>query len=126
MMTTARLPLAALPRGALLSLLAPLLLAFVVSGCVTITTTPPGTVLPPEKTAQVQAGQTTRAELLARLGPTRMVRFDNGVEVWRYLLPAAPTKDGAGYGEYVVVLDARGVVTRTRLAPVVYQLPAKN
>ena len=48
--------------------------------------------------------------LLAQLGATTSIRFDSGVEVWRYLTPGA----GGTYGEYVVVLDPRGVVARVR------------
>jgi hypothetical protein len=44
--------------------------------------------------------------------------------VWRYLT-AAPAA-GAGYGEYVIVLDPRGVVARARRAPIVYQLPTQK
>lgn len=108
-------------------LLGTLLLGALLAGCATTPASPPGTVVPEDKAAQVQAGVTTRTELLARLGPTTSIRFDNGVEVWRYLLPATSAQaSAAGYGEYVVVIDSRGVVARTKRAPVVYQIPVKN
>jgi hypothetical protein len=105
--------------------LALLLFAVVLAGCATTPAAPPGTVVPNETIEQaVQPGVTTRAMLLARFGATTSIRFDSGYEVWRYLT-AAPAA-GAGYGEYVIVLDPRGVVARARRAPVVYQLPTQK
>jgi hypothetical protein len=93
-------------------------------GCATTPAAPPGTVMPNAAIEQaVQPGVTTRAMLLARFGATTSIRFDSGYEVWRYLL-AAPA--GAGFGEYVVVLDPRGVVARARSAPIVYQSPQQK
>lgn len=85
---------------------------------------PPGTVLPDAALTQgVAPGVTTRAMLLARFGPTSAIRFDSGYEVWRYLTPA--TADNVGnvgnYGEFVIVLDPRGVVAKIRSTPRVYQ-----
>lgn len=93
------------------------------AGCASTVPPPPGTVLADAALAQTVApGVTTRAMLLAQLGATSAIRFDSGYEVWRYLTPA-----GAGnYGEFVIVLDPRGVVARTRSAPAVYQLPPKK
>jgi len=97
------------------------------AGCAATLAAPPGAVVPEATIAQaVQPGVTTRAALLARLGPATAIRFDNGVEVWRYLTPGPGGdngKDGQNrqYGEYVIVLDARGVVARARFAPIVYQ-----
>jgi hypothetical protein len=94
--------------------------AWLLAGCATTPAAPPGTVVPNDTIEQaVQPGITTRAMLLAQFGATTSIRFDSGYEVWRYLL-AAPT--GAGYGEYVIVLDPRGVVAKARRAPVVYRL----
>ncbi len=92
------------------------------AGCATTPQAPPGTVVPEARLEQaVQPGVTTRAALLAQLGPTTSIRFDSGYEVWRYLTPA-----GAGtYGEYVIVIDPRGVVAKARRAPAVYQSPQK-
>lgn len=99
------------------------------TGCATTASLPPGTVVADAKAAQIQPGVTTRAELLAQLGPTTSIRFDSGVEVWRYLLPPAPAaapSASPAYGEYVVVLDASGVVARTRRSPMVYQIPGQK
>ena len=102
--------------------------ALTLAACATTPAGPPGAMAPDAKTAQVQDGVTTKAELLAQLGPTTSIRFDNGVEVWRYLLPdpTGQTGTAASYGEYVVVLDARGIVARTRRSPVVYQIPQQK
>lgn len=72
---------------------------------------PPGTVVEESRLVQaVQPGHTTKAGLLAALGPTRAIAFDSGYEVWLYQIPA-----GAGrYSEFVVLLDPRGVVAKVR------------
>ena len=91
------------------------------AGCATAPAAPPGAVVLEATIAQVvQPGVTTKAMLLARLGPSTSIRFDNGVEVWRYLTPG-PGGKHSRYGEYVIVLDARGVVARARFGPTVYQ-----
>lgn len=102
-------------------------LAFVViallAGCAVTPQAPPGTVLKaPNADQAVQPGVTTKAQLLAQLGSTTSIRFDSGVEVWRYLTPGA----GGHYGEFVVVIDPRGVVSRTRRADLVYQWPPQK
>ena len=99
------------------------------AGCATSTVAPSGTVVPAATIAPaVQPGVTTRASLLARFGPTTAIRFDNGVEVWRYLTPGPGGADGqySPFGEYVIVLDARGVVVRARHAAIVYQSPRQK
>ena len=91
------------------------------AGCATTPAAPPGAVVLEATIAQtVQPGVTTKAMLLARLGPSTSIRFDNGVEVWCYLT-LGPGGKHSQYGEYVIVLDARGVVARARFAPIVYQ-----
>jgi len=99
-----------------------LMCAAILAGCATTPAAPPGTVVPIDAIDQaVQPGVTTRAMLLARFGATTAIRFDSGVEVWRYLITTP-----AGYGEYVVVFDARGVVARARRAPTVYRSPPQK
>lgn len=93
--------------------------AVLLSACAVTPPAPPGTVVPDVKASQVQAGMTTKAQLLAMLGPTTSIHFDSGVEVWRYLLPGPGGQ--APYGEYVVVIDSRGIVSKTRRAAAVYQ-----
>lgn len=103
--------------------LATALCALALAACAGAPTAPPGTVVTDAKVEQsVQPGVTTKAMLLAQLGPTTSIRFASGVEVWRYLLPAG----AGGYGEYVIVIDPRGMVARTRRAPAVYHSPEKK
>ncbi len=96
--------------------------ALVLAACASTPAAPPGTVVPDAGLGQVEPGLTTRAALLAQLGATTSIRFDSGYEVWRYLTPAA----GGNYGEFVVVIDPRGVVAKTRRAAMVYQSPVKK
>ena len=111
------------------------------AGCASTAPAPPGTVLPDAALIQsVAPGVTTRAMLLARFGPTSAIRFDSGYEVWRYLTPATAGSVGSvsnfgnvgnvgnvsNFGEFVIVLDPRGVVAKTRSAAVVYQLPPQK
>ena len=58
----------------------------------------------------IVAGQTTRAQMLAALGPTKFVHFDSGYEAWLYQSPA----DGGRFTEFVVLVDPAGVVRKTR------------
>lgn len=100
-----------------------LVLLALVAGCAAVPQAPPGTVLKaPNADQAVQPGVTTKAQLLAQFGATTAIRFDSGVEVWRYLTPGT----GGNYGEYVVVIDPRGVVSKTRRADTVYQWPPKK
>lgn len=100
-----------------------LLCALTLAGCATTPAAPPGTVVTDARVEQsVQPGVTTKAMLLAQLGATTSIRFASGVEVWRYLVPSA----AGSYGEYVIVIDPRGVVAKTRRAPAVYPWPPKK
>jgi hypothetical protein len=102
-----------------MSRFAALLCAVVTVGCATAPQAPPGTVVPDARLAQaVQPGATTKAALLAQFGATTSIRFNSGYEVWRYLTPGAAP---GTYGEYVIVIDPRGVVAKARHAPAVYQ-----
>ena len=58
----------------------------------------------------VVPGQTTRAQLQAALGDGTAIRFASEVEARLYLTP-----EGTGaYREFVVLIDAGGVVVKTR------------
>jgi len=86
------------------------LLACTLAGCATAPV-PIGTSIPAAKLdAAVVPGQTTRAQMLAALGPTKFVHFDSGYEVWLYQSPA----DGGRFAEFVVLVDPAGVVRKTR------------
>lgn len=98
--------------------------ALVLAGCAGAPRAPAGTVVQHARLEQaVLPGLTTRAALLARFGPTTSIRFDSGYEVWRYLTPAATA---GAYGEYVILIDPRGLVAKARRAPAVYQLPPQK
>lgn len=92
--------------------LRPLAAAFLVllSACAT-PPPPPGAQVSEAALAQAAVpGQTTRAGLLAALGPTTRIAFDSGYESWLYQVPA-----GAGrFSEFVVLLGPDGVVRKTR------------
>lgn len=94
-----------LPRAAALALAGMLLAA-----CAA-TEPPPATLVSATGFASsVAPGTTTRAGLLATLGPTRSVVFDSGYESWLYVAPL-----GSGrYREFVVLIGPDGVVKKTR------------
>lgn len=86
------------------------LCASLLAGCATAPA-PVGTAIPAARLdAAVVPGQTTRAQMLAALGPTKFVHFDSGYEVWLYRSPA----DGGKFAEFVVLVDPAGVVSKTR------------
>jgi hypothetical protein len=100
-----------------------LLSALAMAGCAVAPEAPPGAVVLEARLQQaIEPGVTTKAALLAQLGPTTSIRFDSGYEVWRYLTPAP----AGTYGEYVVVIDPRGIVAQARRAAAVYQSPQKK
>ncbi|MES2759577.1 MAG: hypothetical protein V4693_19570 [Pseudomonadota bacterium] len=100
-----------------------ILLCVLIAGCVTAPQAPPGTVVPAARLQQaVQPGVTTKAMLLAQLGATTSIRFDSGYEVWRYLTPSP----AGPVGEFVVVIDPQGIVSKVRDAPAPYQAPARK
>jgi hypothetical protein len=73
-----------------------------------------GTVVAPDRSAQVVPGRTTKAELLAALGKTdAAVKFDSGYEAWMYQVPAG----GGRYSEFVLLIDPQGIVKKTRRRP---------
>ncbi|MCS0661007.1 hypothetical protein [Massilia terrae] len=83
------------------------------AGCATRTALE-GTVVAPDRSAQVVPGQSTKAQLLATLGKTdAAVSFDSGYQAWMYQVPA----DGGRYSEFVVLIDPQGMVRKTRRRP---------
>lgn len=87
-----------------------LLCAALLAGCAT-QPAPSGSVVAAERlSSSVVAGSTTKAELLAALGPTKSVRFDSGYEAWVYQSPAG----NGQFSEFVVLIDPSGVVSKTR------------
>ncbi|WP_332879319.1 hypothetical protein [Massilia sp. S19_KUP03_FR1] len=86
------------------------LCASLLAGCASAPA-PLGTSIPAARLdAAIVPGQTTRAQMLGALGPTKFVHFDSGYEVWLYQSPA----DGGRFAEFVVLVDPAGVVSKTR------------
>jgi hypothetical protein len=86
------------------------LCAALMAGCASAPP-PIGTSIPAARLdAAIVPGQTTRAQMVAALGPTKFVHFDSGYEVWLYQSPA----DGGKFAEFVVLVDPLGVVSKTR------------
>ena len=93
------------PRAAALALAAMLL-----ASCAA-TAPPPATLVSAAGFASsVVPGKTTRAGLLASLGPTRSVAFASGYETWLYVAPLGAER----YLEFVVLIGPDGVVKKTR------------
>ncbi|MDQ2823649.1 MAG: hypothetical protein M3Y65_25280 [Pseudomonadota bacterium] len=88
----------------------PVMLIVLLAGCAT-GPAPLGTSIPAARLeAAIVPGQTTRAQMLAALGPTRFIHFDSGYETWLYQAPA----DGGRFSEFVVLVDPAGVVRKLR------------
>ena len=68
----------------------------------------------------VQAGQTTKADVLAALGPATVVKFDSAYEVWVYrgTLPG-PSSAGSAVSpaEFVILFTPAGLVKKSRIKP---------
>lgn len=96
-----------------MKLILPALVAVLLAGCATAPA-PLGTPISEARlNAAIVPGQTTRAQMLAALGPTRFVHFDSGYETWLYQAPA----DGGRFSEIVVLVDPTGVVRKMRRRP---------
>ena len=63
----------------------------------------------------VVVGKTSKADLLATLGPATVISFDSGYEVWVYR--ARSREPAADKPEFVVLFTPDGVVKKTRLRP---------
>ena len=88
-----------------------ILTASLLGGCVS-TPPPPGRQIAQATLEQaVIPGQTTKANLLATLGPTQHMVFDSGFEAWLYQASGAHGR----LAEFVVLIDPAGVVSKTRL-----------
>lgn len=123
--------MSALRRFAFALALAPALLA---AGCATQTTVAPSaavtsqriqTIAPERAQGSVTIGRSTRADVIAALGETLVIRFENGFEVWVYHLAGARRSGWFGTGrgapgasgEFVLLFAPSGVVTKTRVRP---------
>lgn len=87
------------------------LIAALLAACASAPPPPPGTQADAARVAaHVVPGQSTRASVLAALGPTTALRFDNGFEVWRYQVPQGANR----FAEFVILFGPDGVVRKTR------------
>jgi hypothetical protein len=85
-------------------------LALLLSACAT-TPAPPGAQADAGRLAQaVVPGVSTRASVLAALGPTRSMQFDSGYQSWLYQIPLG----GGAFAEYVILFGPDGIVRKTR------------
>jgi hypothetical protein len=96
-------------------------------------TSPRSTLLPAHRVSAVAIGQSTRADVLAALGKTLVISFDNGYEVWVYRLASdTPLKETLAQrltrrgsdkaaaeqsAEFVILFDPSGLVAKTRVRP---------
>ena len=88
------------------------------SGCAT-RALPAARLLPESRFTQaIVVGQTTKAQLQAALGPTTMLTFASGYEVWLYKAAAADlpatSQSSEREVELVILFDPGGVVKKTR------------
>lgn len=90
--------------------LLPGVLLLALAGCASAPPAP-GTAVQEARFAEAAIpGKSTKASLLAALGPTHKVAFDSGYEAWLYTVPAS----GGRYSELVVLIGPDGVVRKTR------------
>lgn len=73
----------------------------------------------------IAIGKSTKGDVIAALGKTTAIHFDSGFEVWvyRYADEAASGKATPATAEFVVLFAPTGIVTKTRIRPV---LPAAD
>jgi hypothetical protein len=88
-------------------------------------------VVPAERVKHgVVPGKSTRADVVAALGESLVIRFDSGYEVWVYRLDNASPRDEdpvrrflqrrarpPAADEFVVLFAPSGVVAKTRIRP---------
>lgn len=85
----------------------------VLTGCATRTAD--GPPVPFDRIGQaVVIGQSSKAQVLAALGPATAIRFDSGYEVWRYHYGPARGDGAEDSAEFVILFDPQGIVRKTR------------
>lgn len=108
--------------------------ALCVTGCVidgnpsaVVTSSRPSVLASNGASSAVIAGRSTKADVIAALGPTQTIQFDSGYEVWVYRLAVSETfgprfaaSDKAwppAPAEFVILFGPSGVVAKTRMRP---------
>lgn len=73
---------------------------------------------------KVAVGSSTKAEVLAALGPAAVIKFDSGYEVWVYRAKKADVSGKAttsaamaNQAEFVILFAPSGLVKKTRIRP---------
>ena len=66
--------------------------------------------------ASIAPGKSTKADVLAALGPGIAIKFDSGYEVWAYRWPGAQGTSRAAT-ELVILFEPSGIVKKTRIRP---------
>lgn len=66
--------------------------------------------------ASIANGKSTKADVLAALGPGNAIEFDSGYEVWVYRWPGAERTSRAAT-ELVILFEPSGIVKKTRVRP---------
>ncbi len=79
--------------------------------------TPTGGTLSPQAAMDTLAiGTSTKADVVAALGPAIVIPFDSGYEVWAYRWPGADRTPRAAT-ELVLLFDPAGRVAKARIRP---------
>ena len=74
----------------------------------------------------VRHGESSKADVLAMLGPATVVRFNSAYEVWVYRGVDAAVGRAAGSGaELVILFDPAGIAVKSRLRPADTSQPGK-
>ena len=76
----------------------------------------PDGLAPPAAQTSVVSGKSTKADVMAALGPATAIPFDSGYEVWVYRWRGADKTNRAAT-ELVILFEPTGVVKKTRIRP---------
>ena len=63
----------------------------------------------------IAIGKTSKADVMAALGPATVINFDSGFEVWVYR--AKSREPAETKAEFVILFAPDGIVRKTRLRP---------
>ena len=63
----------------------------------------------------ITAGKSSKADVMAALGPATVINFDSGYEVWVYR--AKSREPAEAKAEFVILFGTDRVVKKTRLRP---------
>ena len=124
-------------------------LAGCIAGCAIQPSTAPSAVVTARRMTLIAAdrvkdavaiGKSTRADVIAALGGTLVISFDNGYEIWVYrLVNDAPAKETLGQhisrmgsrkaerettAEFVILFAPSGLVAKTRIRPALQRVSA--